>query len=97
MTKSQLFENMIITNKYENFVTVGCNNVKEVKDNLVHYANMYYCLKKQCYKAVGYYLGESYMLSESKIDSTIDAIHSVAGKLGYVVYSPNGAWFIKSK
>lgn len=92
MTKTQLYANLKASNYIEHLIISDCSSLGEIKSNLVHYANKHNCLLRQK-GTVKYYLGSPYYREDS--DRWLDAVNSIASKLGYVIYSPNGCWFIK--
>ena len=97
MTKAELFSKLTATNKEERVIMDGCETFKDLKSNLQYYANMFYAIERQLNNTFQFYFGERYMYHAYDVKLMLDAIHNVAGKLNYELYSPNGAWFIKSK
>jgi len=73
-------------------------DVNDLKDILVHKANKFYCIRRQieANKDIQWYGGERFYYTLETTNNVLMAIHSIAEKLNYSIYSPNGFWFIKS-
>jgi hypothetical protein len=86
------------SNAHEKSIINRCNNLKELKDELVHLANKFHCIEKQISRGSKeqFYLGDRFGYSVAYIDNLLHAINNIAVKMEYKIYSPNGAWFIKS-
>lgn len=104
VTKTQLFQQtkydvceLLEGTREERFILSDVCSVKELKDDLKYCADKYYALKKQEGRGYKMYHGQIQIVSDAKVDAIIQAVHSVANKCGYEVYSPNGAWFVRSK
>jgi len=80
----------------ERAILKGTSNFKELKDELVHLANKYYCLRKQKDTTCKWYHGERYFDDANVIENTLKGIHSIAERMNYNIYSPNGHWYIES-
>lgn len=80
----------------ERNVIKGTSTFKELKDELVHLANKFYCLRKQKDTTCKWYLGERYFDDANVIENTLHAIHSIAERMHYNIYSQNGHWYIES-
>jgi len=73
-------------------------DVNDLKDILVHKANKFYCIRRQieANKDIQWYGGERFCYSAETTNRVLMAVHTIAEKMNYEVYSPNGFWFIKS-
>jgi len=69
---------------------------KDLKDILVGKANKFYCIRRQLDKDIQWYGGERFCYTAETTNRVLMAIHLIAQKMNYSIYSPNGAWFIKS-
>ena len=74
----------------------SCEDYKQLKEVLVHLLNKNYCLLSQDESKARWYLGKTYFTSNNKLRDVNDNVFQIAEELGYQLYSPNGAWFIKS-
>lgn len=95
-TKAQLYAQLTASTIHEQSIINDCQNLKELKEELVYLANKFYAIKSQLPKQFQYYNGERYCSSPRRTEEILSAVHNIASKLNYEIYSPNGAWFIKT-
>ena len=81
---------------YERVILRENTNVRDIKDALKYEADKLSCIRRQIEKTCQWYLGELYCYDQAKVDGMWEAIFSIANKLGYEIYSPNGAWFVRA-
>ena len=95
-TKAQLYAQLTATNSLEQSIIRDCKDLKELKDELVYIANKFYAIESQLHKQCQHYSGRRYFYTPDFTKRTLSAVHNIASKLNYEIYSPNGAWFIKT-
>lgn len=95
-TKQQLYANLTGSTRHEQKIIDSCESLNELKQELVYIVDKFECIRSQRHKETQYYQGERYNYGQANIDSALNSAHSIARKLNYVIYSPNGAWFIKT-
>lgn len=73
-------------------------SLNDLKDTLVYKANKFYCIRRQieANKDIQWFGGERFCYTAEVTNRVLMAIHDIAEKMNYTIYSPNGFWFIKS-
>jgi hypothetical protein len=99
MTKTQKFEQLRNSELqgFEKSIVRECSTYKELKENLAWYANKFHSIAQVVQHCkVQYYLGETNFYSPSEVQNILNATYNIASELGLEIYSPNGAWFVRS-
>jgi hypothetical protein len=107
ISKTQLFQQFKYDVCYDEsygdiiyrLILTDCDDIRELKSELKHLADKYYCLAEQEHRAIKYYLGTPCRISHKSVLEMIDVIKDIADKCGYELYSVNKgfSYFIKSK
>jgi hypothetical protein len=74
-----------------------CENAQELKCELEWQFNKYKCLEGQKDKLQQWNLGTKYSFLPEQIAQRLLDLTKIADAMNYEVYSPNGAYFIKTK
>lgn len=95
MTRDEARE-IHILGKERRMLLDGIETLNDFKSNIQYYANFCACIESQLHKTVKYYHGNPYFLDKTDIDLIMIAVRSMCKHVGYELYSPNGAWFVRS-
>ena len=71
-------------------------NLRDFKQNIQYYANFCSCIERQLDKHVQYHHGNPHFMCHSDVKDIWNAMQSMCSVVGYEIYSPNGAWFVRS-
>ena len=71
-------------------------NLNDFKNNVQYYANFCACIERQLHNTVKYHHGNPYFLDKTDVEFIKTAMQSMCDYVGYELYSPNGAWFVRS-
>jgi hypothetical protein len=74
-----------------------CENARELKCELEWQFNKYKCLEEQKNKLQQWNAGTKYSFLPQQIAQRLLDLTKIAEAMNYEVYSPNGAYFIKTK
>ena len=89
-------EEMAIGNKYWRRVMSDIQTLNEFKSSVEWTINHVDCCAKQLHKHVQYHHGNPYYYHPCDLNEMRDACYDICKVMGYEIYSPNGAWFVRS-
>jgi meiotically up-regulated gene 157 (Mug157) protein len=71
-------------------------NLRDFKRNIEYYANFCKCIQSQLHNTIQYHHGNRHFMTRSDVQCIWTAMQSMCKVVGYELYSPNGAWFVRA-
>lgn len=89
-------EERSIGDKHFRVILDGIESLNDFKSTIEWFANHIDCCGKQLHKYVQYHHGNKYYYHKTDLDAMANACYTMCDYVGYELYSPNGAWFVRS-